>query len=355
MTRLLEILISLAIVAGLYLLVALVLPSSRHLVEKVETNRKLTIAFDSMNSLRRFKDWNPLVLRDPRVQMTLSGPDSGVGARLDYVSKEEGLGKGAWEITESVPREKVSYKIENEERGSNKRTSFAFKPTGRNNRNVEITQVYDVDYGWNLLGRYAGMYVSRHVGDDMKMGLARIVSMLAAVPNVDYAVSGSKMTGLKIADRPVEDVLFVTAGNVERGNSQIQASITANAEWLKRVMDANGLEAVGPLRVISTELGRETYNFDVAQAVRKKDGSAVGKPTLQGPVLHVQTPATKVATAAYTGYMAELDNVRNALRAWTLTNGYEIGDRPYESYKAGIAPSFTENGQFDVYYPLKMK
>lgn len=355
MTRLLEILISLAIVAGLFLVVALVLPSSRHLVEKVETNRKLTIAFDSLNSLRRFKDWNPLVLRDPRVQMTLSGPDSGVGARLDYVSKEEGLGKGSWEITESVSREKVSFKIDNEERGTNKRTSFSFKPTGRNNRNVEITQSYDVDYGWNLLGRYAGMYVSRHIGDDMKLGLSRIVGMLAAVPNVDYAVSGSKMTGLKVADRPVEDLLFVNAGNVERGNSQIQASITANAEWLKRVMDANGLEAVGPLRIISTELGRETYNFDVAQAVRKKDGSAVGKPSLQGPVQHVQNPAAKVATAAYTGYMAELDNVRNALRAWALTNGHEVVDRPYESYKAGVAEAFTENGQFDVYWTLKTK
>ncbi len=355
MTRLLEILISLAIVAGLFLVVALVLPSSRHLVEKVETNRKLTIAFDSLNSLRRFKDWNPLVLRDPRVQMTLSGPDSGVGARLDYVSKEEGLGKGSWEITESVSREKVSFKIDNEERGTNKRTSFSFKPTGRNNRNVEITQSYDVDYGWNLLGRYAGMYVSRHIGDDMKLGLSRIVGMLAAVPNVDYAVSGSKMTGLKVADRPVEDLLFVNAGNVERGNSQIQASITANAEWLKRVMEANGLEAVGPLRIISTELGRETYNFDVAQAVRKKDGSAVGKPSLQGPVQHVQNPAAKVATAAYTGYMAELDNVRNALRAWALTNGHEVVDRPYESYKAGVAEAFTENGQFDVYWTLKTK
>ena len=156
MTRLLEILISLAIVLGLYLVVALVLPSKRHLVEKIETNRKLTIAFDSLNSLRRFKDWNPLVLRDPRVQLSYSGPVSGVGARLDYVSKEEGLGKGSWEITESVPREKISYKIDNEERGSNKRTSFIFKPTGRNNRNVEITQTYDVDYGWDLLGRNDG-------------------------------------------------------------------------------------------------------------------------------------------------------------------------------------------------------
>ena len=355
MTRLLEILISLAIVAGLFLVVALVLPSSRHLVEKVETNRKLTIVFDSLNSVRRFKDWNPLVLRDPRVKMTLSGPETGVGARIDYVSTNENLGKGSWVISESVPREKVSYKIENEERGSNKRTSFTFKPTGRNNRNVEITQSYDVDYGWNLIGRYAGMYVSRHIGDDMKMGLSRIVSMVAAVPNFDYAMAGSKMVDMKVVDHPAEELLYVNAGNVERGNSQIQASITANGEWLKRVIEANDLEAVGPLRIITTDLGRETYNFDVAQVVRKKDGSAVGKPTLQGPVLHVQTPARKVATAGYTGYMAELDNVRNALRAWALTSGYEIADRPYEDYKSGIAASFTDAGQFDVNFPLKNK
>ena len=353
MTRLLEILISLAIVLGLYLVVALVLPSKRHLVEKIETNRKLTIAFDSLNSLRRFKDWNPLVLRDPRVQFTYSGPNSGVGARLDYVSKEEGLGKGSWEITESVPREKISYKIENPERGSNKRTSFIFKPTGRNNRNVEITQTYDVDYGWDLLGRYAGMYVARHVGDDMKMGLGRIVGMLAAVPNVDYAVSGSKLTGFKVIDRPAEDVLVVSAGSVERGNSQIQASITANSEWIRRVMDANGLEAVGPIRIVTTELGRETYNFDVVQVVRKKDGSAVGSVALQGPVKFEQVKPGKVATASYTGYMAELENARNALRAWALTSGNEVTGRAYESYKSGVATAFTENGEFDVYWPLK--
>ena len=59
MTRLIEILISLAIVAALFLIVGIALPSSRHLQHSVETNRKLTIVFDTLNSLRRFKDWNP--------------------------------------------------------------------------------------------------------------------------------------------------------------------------------------------------------------------------------------------------------------------------------------------------------
>ena len=56
MTRLLEILISLAIVAVLFIVVGFLLPSSRHLENSVETNRKMTIVYDTLNSVRRFKD-----------------------------------------------------------------------------------------------------------------------------------------------------------------------------------------------------------------------------------------------------------------------------------------------------------
>src|SRR3546814_7548123 len=98
MTRLIEILISLAIVAALMLLVALVLPSSRHLSESVETNRKMTIVFDTINSLRRFTAWNALALRDPQADFELSGPASGVGAKLTWTSDVKQVGKGSWEL-----------------------------------------------------------------------------------------------------------------------------------------------------------------------------------------------------------------------------------------------------------------
>ena len=87
--------------------------------------------------------------------------------------------------------------------------------------------------------------------------------------------------------------------------------------------------------------------------MRKKDGSPVGNVATQGPVQYLQVPATKAATASYTGYMAELENVRNALRAWAATHGYEVKDRAFEDYKSGVAGAFSENGQFDVYWPVK--
>jgi effector-binding domain-containing protein len=160
---------------------------------------------------------------------------------------------------------------------------------------------------------------------------------------------------------PAEDLLVVSAGSIERNNEKIQAAMKADVEWIKRTMEANGLVAAGPLRIISTELGRENYTFDVAQPVRKAGSTDVAGATpapmmglkLQGPVKYVQTKPRRVATASYTGYMAELENVRNALRAWALTQGYEPTDRPYEVYKNGIDQAFTENGEFDVYWDLK--
>ena len=112
MTRIYEFLIALGIVAVLALVIGLVLPSHRHISESVETNRKMTIVYDTVNNLRRFKDWNPLVLRDPQMQLNVTGPEAGVGARLDYVSNEGRIGKGSWEIVDSVPNEKVVIKVE---------------------------------------------------------------------------------------------------------------------------------------------------------------------------------------------------------------------------------------------------
>ena len=384
MTRLIEILISTAIVAALFVIVALFLPSSRTITEQIETNRRQSIVFDTLNSFSRFKDWNALTMRDPAAKLELSGPQSGVGARIDYSSEARALGEGSWEIVESDPDSRVLYRLENPDRGDNKRMEFTLTPTGRGGRNIEITQRYDVDYGWNLLGRYAGMYVRGHVGEDMKMGLAKLTSMLAGVPNVDYRAEGVRLSNLGVVDRPAENLLSVFAGAVERNNEKIKQSMKANSEWIKRTMDANDLEPVGPLRIVSTELGRENYTFDVVQAVRRKgagttgasdaddaaeEGEAEAQPVAQAPAVdegeleitipdgapveYVRVEAGKAARGVYSGYMAELENVRNAVRAWALTHGYEVTDRPFEYYNNGIDEAFTENGEFEVFWRLK--
>lgn len=387
MTRLLEFLIALALVLALFLVVGLVLPSKRHLEESSETNRRMTIVFDTLNNVRRLKDWN-LLIPSKASELTYSGGGeghTGVGARVDFDSADERWGKGHWEITESVMPGatgggKIAYNIEDATWGKDKKTLFTLEPAGKNGRNVKVTQSYDVSYGWNLLGRFNGMYVSRHVGDSVKASLSKLTNMLATVPNFDYRIEGSKLTGLKVVELPAEDLLVVKAGNIDRNNEVIKASIKANQEWIKRVMESNGLEAAGPVRIITTDFGTEKYAFDVAQPVRKRSGAAPkpadadkSKPappitppetttastgplkvSVSGtPVEYVHVDARRAASASYTGYMAELDAVRNSLRAWAMTNGYEVADRPYESWKGGVDEAFTATGTFDVFWAVK--
>ncbi len=382
MTRLLEILISLAIVAVLFLVVGLVLPSSRHLVETVETNRKLTIVFDTLNSLRRFKDWNPLVLRDPQ------GADAPSPARRPAwapawttAPRTRAWARAAGRSPKASRARASAYALTDTGAGREQAHLLHLSPTGRNNRNVEITQTYDVDYGWNLLGRYAGMYVSSNVGDDMKLGLSRISNMLAAVPNYDYAELSKDDPAMapRVQDRPAENLLSVTAV-VARDNEAVARQMQSNLEWIRRVMAANGLEAAGPVRIITNEFGAESYSFDVAMPVRRRAGGAAAPAAnadadagaaqpaaaapagdtpeltnlnLDGPVEYVRSPASKVAMVPFKGHMANLSVVRDALRAWALTHGYESTERPYEAWKSGIEGGFREDGEFEVFWAVR--
>lgn len=386
MTRLIELLISLAIVLALFLIVGFLLPSSRHFETSVETNRKMTIVYDTLNSFRRFDEWNVLVAHDPGMERKLAGPEEGVGARFEYSSDQKGVGDGSWEIVDSKDGQSVSYTITNNQRGKNKRTTFLLEPTGRNDRNVKITQTYDVDYGMNLLGRYAGMYVSSNMGQEMKMSLARLSNMLAAVPNYDYDELSKDDPSMapRVEQRQASNLLVVGA-QVERNNDVVQRTMKNNMQWIDKVMKANDLVADGPVRIITNELGGDSYSFEVAQPVRKADGASeddtaasedeaadeeadtevadageeAAAPAgqldieLQGPVKQVYVEAGTVAAVPFKGHMANLSKVRDALRGWALTRGYQTVDRPYESWNNGLDQGFTEEGEFVVYWSIK--
>ena len=357
MTRLIEVLISLAIVAVLFLVVGVVLPSSRHITESIETNRKMTIVRDTLNSPKRLKDWNVLALRDPRMQWTFSGPDTGVGATASYSSTNEQIGKGTWKIVKSEPT-RIEYEIVDPARGAGKHTVFTLKPTGRNNRNVEITQTYDVDYGFDLFGRYSGLYI-RSVGDDIKLGLGKLTNMLAGVPNYDYNADFGRKSPVdlpKVVELPAENLLFAPA-TVERDPDKIQQAMNANLQWIRKVMDANGLEAAGPVRVITTEFAADAYSFDTAMPVRKKGEtgapSEIPTPKLEQQVQFIRTTPGRFATAGFTGHMINLAKVRDSLRAWTMTRGYETTGRPFEAWTNGVDPGFTDEGHYQLFWQLK--
>ncbi|WP_188310250.1 SRPBCC family protein [Arenimonas fontis] len=386
MTRIIEWLISLLIVVALFVVIGLFLPAKRVVSHSVETNRPMTTVYDTLNGFVRFKDWNALVNHDPNVRLDVSGPEAGVGARLAYVSADHQIGEGSWEIVESVPGQRIVFALNTPGRGKDKRMTFEFERTGQRRQNVKITQTYSVDYGWNLLGRYAGLYVTRDIGDDIKRGLAKFSNLLATIPRFDYSRHDGEYA---VVELPAVNALLART-NAKRANDEIALAMTNQMKWIEQVMEKSGLEPAGPMRIVTNDFGPESYAFDVVQPVRRKgsgpaegedaageaDGNGAGdgadagadavadtlpperlEVVLDGdnnPVFYVQIPAMKAATTTYVGPSPGLALVRDQLRAWAMVRGHETGGRPFEEYRVEIKNMLAEDAEFTVYWPLRV-
>src|SRR3546814_11185363 len=82
-------------------------------------------------------------------------------------------------------------------------------------------------------------------------------------------------------ERTAVDLRVVKAGSSERDNEAIKTSMKSNMEWIKRTMAANDLVAAGPMRIISTEIGRENYTFNIAPPARQAGSGADGHAPAQ--------------------------------------------------------------------------
>lgn len=389
MTRVIEFLISLVIVALLFLLVGVFLPSHRHVSHEQETNHPVRQVFDTINSFKRFGDWHPLRMHDPSIQYNLSGPEAGVGARLDYVSQKKAIGSGSWEISLSELDSTVEYSIQNDAYGHDKTAVITLDERGKT---VGIDMEYDVDYGWDIFGRYAGLYVTRTVGDDIKLGLGNLVGLLATMPNFDYST-------IDVTTVPVQpqNVLYIST-TADRNITAVENAMILALKDLRATMGSNGLQAAGSPRLITTNFGSDKYEFDVAIPVRRPvpgepepseeatdeaavedeaatddmvattDEAAPEAPvdlTIQpapAPLEGLNLPTNVLAGQSYAGialstdyqgHPAALPLIRDMLRSYAAAHGLTIHDRTFEEYLTEITETSAEEARFKVYWPIQ--
>lgn len=350
MNRIYEFLISIVLVVVLFAVVGLFLPAKRTVEFKTESNRPISTVYDVVHGFNRFDEWSVLRTSDPLLKSEVSDPATGVGATLKYDSLTRSTGSGKWELVESEPEKMVKYKIEDNSQGHDKSLTIYLDRTGPMNRNTEIVEVYEVDYGWNLLGRYAGLYVDRNVGDKLKAGGKRLNTFLATIPKLPY---NDRENPISFVDLPAANVLSATVIS-KRDNNEIALAITNKMAWIEKVMAANGLKAAGPLRIVTNELSSDSYSFDVVQPV-SKDGETTGDWTIktEQEIVFEQLPAGRAVTTDYTGYATGLQNEREIIRAWAMVRGASTRDRGYDEYLSPIPLMMTPEAQFKVYWPVK--
>lgn len=117
---------------------------------------------------RQWNAWSPWYARDPQMQITYHGPDSGVGAGWHWHSRREG--SGSMQFQSAQPHHQLQYAITFDGMGTST-GYFTFTPVGQATR---VTWVLNSELGYNPLNRWFGLALDTLVGRDFETGLANL-------------------------------------------------------------------------------------------------------------------------------------------------------------------------------------
>jgi uncharacterized protein YndB with AHSA1/START domain len=172
-----KIAIGLGVIVVLLLIVGLLLPSKIHVERSITISAPQASVFAALNSLREFNKWSPWAKYDPTMTYSFSGPETGVGARMEWQSKE--MGNGTQEIIAVENDRRITVALDFGEMGQ-ATAYYALQPLASG---TQVTWGFDEDVGMNLLGRYFGPFMDGMIGKDYEEGLASLKTLLEIPPD----------------------------------------------------------------------------------------------------------------------------------------------------------------------------
>jgi uncharacterized protein YndB with AHSA1/START domain len=168
-----RVLAALGVLLLVFVVGGLLLPAQVEVQRSIRIERPPSQVFAALNGFARFNEWSPWADYDTTARHDLSGPPSGVGARLEWVGER---GSGAQQIVQSVPDELIVVDLDF---GSGGGTETRYLLTPDNGGTHTVWQLRS-ELGWNPLMRWMGLGFGRMIGPDFERGLASLKRLLEA-------------------------------------------------------------------------------------------------------------------------------------------------------------------------------
>jgi hypothetical protein len=169
MRPMMRLVVGLGALVGIMAAVALGLPAHVTVTRSVVTNAPESAVFPYLANLHHFHDWSPWATRDPQLQLTYSGPESGKGARIDWVSQVRSIGTGSMEITNADPNKTIELAVNFN--GVEGTSLFDIAPSGSGSK---VTWSFGYESGSSPLKRWKALALDGLVGAEYRAGLDKL-------------------------------------------------------------------------------------------------------------------------------------------------------------------------------------
>jgi uncharacterized protein YndB with AHSA1/START domain len=134
--------------------------------------------FALINDLQGFNRWNPFAQQDPGLAIRYESITSGNGAAYNWVGKKAGAGR--MEITDSVPAQRVTMRLDfSKPMEAHNTVNFTLEPQGPDTR-VTWSMNGPATYLHNLMTTFVSM--DKMVGGQFEAGLASVKALAESTP-----------------------------------------------------------------------------------------------------------------------------------------------------------------------------
>jgi hypothetical protein len=406
MMRVFEFLVALVIVAALGVLAAVVMPGSGHVERALVVGKDMRQVYDMLDNFRRLPDYSVLRSLDKDVQFNFSGKAYGPGAEVSWVSTDLKLGNGGLTIASATPEfDKINnntknasivWNLDNSWRGLDKHFTLDLERQGSRGQLTQVTWSYDVSYGWNLVNRFANLYIHGDPDSFIQFSLNNLQNVLAGVPNIDY----SQLIPSIEQTQPTPVLLVSTSIERKEGLEGLDDAVAKAITEIQAAAKKLGVNVTGPRILITTNYGDQTYTFDVALPIDSStltvNGQSVQLTAATPPSLDTSAPAEAGTAAAATsdnvavgsrdrygrvavdgnvratlafggaalkgvwnGTFAGVPQTRDMLKAYAQTHGYKFDDVVNRAYDIVAKPevkdasgNITAYAKYNVYLPI---
>ncbi|NCF50069.1 hypothetical protein GWP57_00560 [Gammaproteobacteria bacterium] len=319
-------------------LVGLALPRHASVSATTQIDANPATVFALVNDFHRVALWSPWVESDPNARITYSGPGRGAGATMTWDGTI--IGTGTQTITDSRPHTYLESVINPAEPGS-ARSWFDLEG---GNGGTAVTWTFEVDYGYNLVGRYFALLLTGVVRRDYVKGLINLKDLAETLPRADFSdieieqivVEALDIAYLSTASRPEPAAISAAMGN-------------AYFEVLSFI-DRHDLEEAGaPLSITRSFSGSELL-FDAAIPVR---GLSEAVPRDGAGVRIGSTYAGNVIRVKHLGSYRRLGDTHQKIASYLAALGIARNGDAWESYVSDPTRVAEEQLVTYVYYPVR--
>jgi len=164
----------LSVVLVLFLIIGMMLPEKLHVERTVKIKATSQQIYGYLASFKKFNQWSPWAVIDPKTEYKFVGPLQGVGAIMHWKSEHSSVGAGSQKIIEASEFTKVKSVLAMGNLGKSYAT-FNLKTEGSQ---TVVTWSFDMSFGFNIPARIVGLGMDEGLGHSYETGLQRLKQLM---------------------------------------------------------------------------------------------------------------------------------------------------------------------------------